>query len=1011
MAVIVPILSTFNAAGINAATGALGALGNSLKRIGAQAAVAAVGVKAMGAAVDFVSESVTSARDLQRNLFALNTVFGELSPKMVQFTKDAAGMGISQTDAARTATFLGSVLKQAGFGMGDVSTETMKLTGLAQDLATTYGYDVSEALTAMTALFRGEYDPIEKFGVALKQNEINTILAAKGMDKLTGQALLNAQQQVRLEQLYLRSADAQGAFAAQSGTLYGVQARLNAAFQNLQSSLGEGLLPVLARMGELLIPIVAESGPKIGEVFSGIGQVMTALMPLITPVLRILGDLLGVVGKLFQFISPLISLLSTGLAVVLDMIAEKMESVGRGLDQIFGFFSDIYQVTNSNFGSGFMDFLKSASAALGKIIPGLGLFNDFMNRFEAKSAEQNQARSMAADSARLTAQAQAYFKSKEPPTPDPEPGKIATDYVKEFYAALAQEDRKQRATLKLKSLGATQGLIENIIGSGEGWMKVYTSIIAGGKASVAQVQSLFSKTKAGIKEIADAAQAAAEVALEAAEKAKKLADEAAQKIAEENSRIAGIWDTYQAQLVENLKTYQNAIAEADSIYADSVTSATDKAKESMDEMRSSMQSTLESVIAFAKSEEDLGKWESQAVSAFNGVADALKAGLASGALLQDGYNQLSAYAQKESAILRSIGRQRDELAEKKSLVTTLMSDIRQAISGNVRLSSFLVSESQKITQTVTKMVGNVRVATTTTFDSIVTQNSIVSNFRKLVDGTKSFIANLKTLKALGLNQDLYQQILMQGAEAGGATAQALVDGGADTVSEVNNLFKEINDMGASLAEQTAQTMYGAGLDLTNGIIAGINAQDQLLAQAGTSLATIFAETFKLNLDSQLAIAFAKAVADAEEAARKIRDAAKAAALEAKIQADAIALDAAKAAAAWTEAGQAAENAAKRAAAAMAGISSTTAQDTSKGLTLSQFTAAQNEFMATQIAQGVTPDFSVAAGGSFGRNGYTTNSNTVNVTVNAGLGTDGAVLGGQIVNLIKKYEKTSGMAFA
>lgn len=216
MAVIVPILSTFNAAGINAATTALGALGASLKRMGLQAAAAAVGVKALGSAVDFVSESVASARDLQRNLFALNTVFGELSPKMVQFTKDAAGMGISQVDAARTATFLGSVLKQAGFEMGDVSTETMKLTTLAQDLATTYGYDVSEALTAMTALFRGEYDPIEKFGVALKQNEVNSLLAAKGMGNLTGQALLNAQQQVRLEQLYLRSADAQGALDRKS---------------------------------------------------------------------------------------------------------------------------------------------------------------------------------------------------------------------------------------------------------------------------------------------------------------------------------------------------------------------------------------------------------------------------------------------------------------------------------------------------------------------------------------------------------------------------------------------------------------------------------------------------------------------------------------------------------------------------------------------------------------------------------------------------------------------------
>lgn len=37
--------------------------------------------------------------------------------------------------------------------------------------------------------------------------------------------------------------------------------------------------------------------------------------------------------------------------------------------------------------------------------------------------------------------------------------------------------------------------------------------------------------------------------------------------------------------------------------------------------------------------------------------------------------------------------------------------------------------------------------------------------------------------------------------------------------------------------------------------------------------------------------------------------------------------------------------------------------------------------------------------------------TVNITVNAGLGTDGAALGEQVVNAIRKYERTSGAVFA
>jgi hypothetical protein len=38
-------------------------------------------------------------------------------------------------------------------------------------------------------------------------------------------------------------------------------------------------------------------------------------------------------------------------------------------------------------------------------------------------------------------------------------------------------------------------------------------------------------------------------------------------------------------------------------------------------------------------------------------------------------------------------------------------------------------------------------------------------------------------------------------------------------------------------------------------------------------------------------------------------------------------------------------------------------------------------------------------------------NTINLTVNAGLGTDGAAVGRQLVEYIRKYERQSGKAFA
>jgi hypothetical protein len=181
------IVSTFKGDGISAATRQLGAfgaqaggLGSTLGKVGA--AIASFGLATK--AVQFTSQSIDSARDLERNMYSLNVIFDKMAPVMTQFTENAHEIGLSQQDAAKAATFLGSVLKQSGFSMIDTARETEKLVELGVDLAATYGYDVQEALLGMTALFRGEYDPIEKFGVAMKQNEINSELAARGQDKL-----------------------------------------------------------------------------------------------------------------------------------------------------------------------------------------------------------------------------------------------------------------------------------------------------------------------------------------------------------------------------------------------------------------------------------------------------------------------------------------------------------------------------------------------------------------------------------------------------------------------------------------------------------------------------------------------------------------------------------------------------------------------------------------------------------------------------------------------------------
>jgi hypothetical protein len=58
---------------------------------------------------------------------------------------------------------------------------------------------------------------------------------------------------------------------------------------------------------------------------------------------------------------------------------------------------------------------------------------------------------------------------------------------------------------------------------------------------------------------------------------------------------------------------------------------------------------------------------------------------------------------------------------------------------------------------------------------------ITENFTKI----KTFYKNLTTLDKLGLNDDLLNQIISAGPEAGNATAEAIIASGKTGITELN----------------------------------------------------------------------------------------------------------------------------------------------------------------------------------------------------------------------------------
>ena len=548
-------------------------LGGSIGKIGKTAGIAGIAFAAFAGAVkaaDFATDAIASARDLERNILGLKSVFQEVTPQMMQFAKEAEAVGLSLNDASKASTFIGSVLKQSGFSIKDTADLTERLVKRAQDLATTYGYDVQESLLAITALFRGEYDPIEKFGVAMKQSEINAELAARGLDNLEGAARRFAEQQIRLELLFERSQDAQGAFERGTGTLAVEQLKLAASFQNLQTTVASSMLPVLGEIFQELQVSVEKLEPALTEAFEAAAPALQNLADVLLPIMsdafialienitKVLGliermfDPTSKIGEAFTALAANVeslfnSITGNSSAEAIDvwtLMEEAITWVANAISDVIRFI-DITVIGFSTLQKMLYAFIQGDWNTLlntdwsGQIQAQIKIRDAFVEnqiavrQFNKELADQerildraNKAWSNSWIARGEWAKAQGLVPEVNDPGPKlpDKPKEKAKNYIKEFFDGMAEEVRKQQARLKLEGLGASEGLIDQILGS-QGWEKVFKRVLASGTEGIKRLQTQFNRTAAGIKELDAIRKAAEEDALAYIKEAQDAADE------------------------------------------------------------------------------------------------------------------------------------------------------------------------------------------------------------------------------------------------------------------------------------------------------------------------------------------------------------------------------------------------------------------------------------------------------------------------------------------------------
>lgn len=220
------------------------------KRLDKASGYAAVAVGALGLVGKAAYDQASA---LQQASGAVESVYKEQTAAVNKLAKDSADrLGLARSEYKDTAAVFGAQLKNMGTDSKQLVPLTDQLITLGSDLAATFGGTTSDAVAALSSLLRGERDPIERYGVSIKQADIAARIAAKGQTKLTGEAKKSAETQATLDLLLRQTADASGQFAREAGTAAGAEARRNASLKDTSATLGRVLLPIMTAFNTAL---------------------------------------------------------------------------------------------------------------------------------------------------------------------------------------------------------------------------------------------------------------------------------------------------------------------------------------------------------------------------------------------------------------------------------------------------------------------------------------------------------------------------------------------------------------------------------------------------------------------------------------------------------------------------------------------------------------------------------------------------------------------------------------
>jgi hypothetical protein len=217
-----------------------------------------------GFAIDKIAEVATSAgqqlldgvqkaASLSAALGTLNYNYGEAAKTIETFAESAAtSFGLSKlaaVDAANRFAVYAKALKLTGTEAGTFSVDLTKLAG---NLGAFADLPTEDAINSIGSAFRGERDPLEKYGILLNDASVKAGLFRRTGEQVTG--TLTTQQNIlgTLQVLQEKGIEIGDAYSREQEQLGNKTKNASAQFENMKAKIGEFLLPAFTSITDAL---------------------------------------------------------------------------------------------------------------------------------------------------------------------------------------------------------------------------------------------------------------------------------------------------------------------------------------------------------------------------------------------------------------------------------------------------------------------------------------------------------------------------------------------------------------------------------------------------------------------------------------------------------------------------------------------------------------------------------------------------------------------------------------